>query len=304
MEFEDKTAILDAKALEAMRSERRSAVFIVIAGTETGRMHKVDSDEMVIGRAVEAGIRIVDDGVSRRHAKILRNEDSSLAIVDLGSTNGTFCNGERISHRVLQDGDKIQIGTTTILKFSFTDEVEEDFQRRQYEWATRDALTNCFNKKYFIERLPAELAYAKRHGKALSLAMCDIDHFKRLNDTFGHQAGDYVLRQAAKVMLETVRQEDMVARWGGEEFAVIMRDTRADPAFIAAERIRRKVEATDFVYEKQHISVTLSIGIATWLETSSESAESLMRRADEYLYRAKHHGRNRTESAVLEGGET
>ena len=298
MEFEDKTQIL--KPTNApQRGEHRSACLVVISGSELGRIYKLDGPEFILGRSENAALRIVDDGVSRRHAKISQTGDQ-VTLLDLDSTNGTFCNGERVAERLLRDGDKIRIGTTTILKFSLQDALEEDFSRRQYEWATRDALTGCFNKKYFAERLPAEIAYARRHDKGLSLAMCDIDHFKRINDTYGHTAGDAVLRNVARVLLESVRQEDTVSRWGGEEFAVVMRDTKGDVAFVAAERIRRRLESMVIEYEGQRILVTISIGLASWGEVEAVSTpEALVQRADAYLYRAKHQGRNRTESIAL-----
>ncbi len=304
MEFEDKTSVIDARQLSklaAPEAERRSACFIVIAGGQAGKMYKLDRDEMVIGRVPDAGIRIDDDGVSRRHAKIVRDADGHVRLVDLESTNGTFCNGEKVDARMLQDGDKIQIGTTTIIKFSFQDTLEEDFQRRQYESATRDSLTECFNKKYFLERLPSEFAFATRHNKALSLAMLDIDHFKKVNDTYGHLAGDYVLREVAKLMQVTVRADDVLARYGGEEFALIMRETGPDNAFIAVERIRRRIEAAAIEFEGTRIPVTVSAGVATWQGGRPDSSEALVAMADEFLYRAKRNGRNRTESAALGG---
>ncbi|MBI5508126.1 MAG: diguanylate cyclase [Deltaproteobacteria bacterium] len=302
MDFEDKTSVISSKLVEGLVKEKvdsRAACFIVLAGTQAGRMYKLEGDEIVIGRVDDALIRIDDDGVSRRHAKIVRTPDGGVTIQDMGSTNGTFCNGEKVGSRTLQDGDKIQIGSTTILKFSFQDSVEEDFQRRQYESATRDALTGCFNKKYLLERLPSELASAKRHDKTMALAMMDIDHFKRVNDTYGHPAGDYVLRHVADVMLQTVRADDVLARFGGEEFAMIMRETSPDNAVIAAERIRRRIEAAEFVFEGTKIPVTISVGVASWVPGKSDDAQELLALADEFLYKAKRNGRNRTESAEL-----
>jgi diguanylate cyclase (GGDEF)-like protein len=258
-------------------------------------MYKLIRDELFVGRLPDAGIRIDDHGVSRHHAKIITQPDGSVVLVDLGSTNGTFCNGEKIQTRTLQDGDKIQIGTTTILKFSYQDSVEEDFQRRQYESATRDALTGCSNKKHFLERLPGELAFATRHNKVLSLAMMDIDHFKKINDTFGHLAGDHVLRGVATLMRATVRADDMLARYGGEEFSLIMRETDAENAFVAVERIRCRIEEATHTFEGQGIRATISAGIATWCPGGSTAPENLIQTADELLYRAKRNGRNRTE---------
>ncbi len=300
MDFEDKTTVVETTVLSSAPRPggARAAYFVVIAGAEAGRMYKIDETETIIGRAMEAGIRIVDDGVSRRHAKVQRDGESRIAVVDLGSTNGTYVNGARINQAVLTDGDKIQIGTTTILKFSYQDSVEEDFLRRQYESATRDVLTGCFNKKYFLDHVFTEFAFARRHGKPLSLALCDIDHFKRINDTYGHPCGDDILKSVAQVMAKSVRAEDTLARWGGEEFALIMRDTQAEQAFIAAERIRRALEGAEFPFEGEALRVTVSIGVATWAE-GNMTLDQLVKQADDLLYDAKRKGRNRTETLVL-----
>lgn len=301
MDFEDKTSVVETLVLNTapLSAGARAAYFVVIAGAEAGRMYRIDEADTMIGRAVEAGIRLIDDGVSRRHAKVQRVSDSQIAVIDLGSTNGTYVNGDRVDHQLLVDGDKIQIGTTTILKFSYQDSLEEDFLRRQYESATRDVLTECYNKKYFLDHMPTEFAFARRHRKPLSLALCDIDHFKQINDTHGHPCGDHILKSVADVMRQSVRTEDTLARWGGEEFALIMRDTRGEEAFIAAERIRRAIEATVFEVEGESIQVTMSVGVATWSDGLDLSLEHLIQQADDLLYDAKRKGRNRTETHVL-----
>lgn len=303
MEFDDKTSVLNVQELPHVaetKVDKRAACFIVLTGGQAGRMYKLERDQLVIGRGTEAAIRIEDEGVSRKHAEIIRGPEGNIVARDLGSTNGTYCNGQRFEVRPLQDGDKIQIGTTTILKFSYQDSVDEDFQRRQYESATRDALTGIFNKKYFLERLPSELAFAQRHGKSLALALFDIDHFKAINDTHGHHAGDYVLRQMAKIVEKEIRSDDVLSRFGGEEFALIMRETASDAAFIVAERIRRRVEAYRFVYEDVEIPLTISLGVAVVRNGQSLTTDDFIKEADKYLYRAKQSGRNRTECDLLE----
>src|SRR5581483_6850222 len=147
-----------------------------------------------------------------------------VTIEDLKSANGTVVNGEPVgATAALKDGDKIRLGSTTILKFTYHDHLDESFQQQMYDAALRDALTKAFNKKYFLDRLETELAYAKRHAAHLSLLMIDIDHFKQVNDTYGHLAGDFVLSRIARIALGTVRTEDVFARYGGEEFGVICR---------------------------------------------------------------------------------
>ena len=272
MDFEDQTRAIDRKLFESMtlrKGESRSACFVVIAGKHTGAMYKLDKGEVLIGRGKEASIKIDDEGVSRLHSKIVRHPEGIVAIVDLKSTNGTFCNGERIDTHVLQDGDRIQIGTTTIIKFSLQDSLEEDFQRHQYESATRDPLTNCYNKSYFLERLPSEFAFAKRHDKPVSLAMMDIDRFKKINDSHGHLAGDFVLRKIGSMLQERLRADDFLARYGGEEFALIMRESPKQNALQTAERIRKLVETTPFKHEGKKSPSRSASGLQRGLPNTS-----------------------------------
>ena len=282
------------------KSSARNAYLIVISGRSVGRMYKLgaSSGEISIGRTPDADVFIDDEGVSRRHAKIT-NSSEGVRLIDLGSTNGTFANGQRVDSRVLQDGDRLQIGSTTILKFSYQDDIEEQFQKQLYDSATRDGLTGCFNKKHFAERLRTEFAFATRHDTYLSLVLFDIDHFKKVNDTYGHLAGDEVLRRLAAVVHKQLRTEDTFARYGGEEFAVILRETDDERGFIIAERIRRAVEAEHIEFDGQHIPVTISLGVATLRGNNYPSVREMVQSADEYLYRSKRSGRNRTDCKLL-----
>ena len=296
---EDNTQLVDVDIVKDINS-RRNASLIVISGNHVGQMYRVDQDMMVIGRAVDATIRLDDDGVSRNHAQVRRQNNDEIILQDLGSTNGTYCNGERISTKVLQDGDRLQIGTNSILKFSFQDDVEEEFQKRLFNSAIRDGLTGCYNKKYFDERLHTEFAYAMRHNVHLSLIIFDLDHFKQINDTHGHPAGDMVLQDLAKLVFKTIRTEDIFARYGGEEFAVVLRETGWESAFIAAERIRRAVKNYRFDFYNTNIAVTISLGLATFIDGKPMTVEKLLMKADEYLYKAKQGGRNTTECEMFD----
>jgi two-component system cell cycle response regulator len=296
MATEDETSAIDRKlyaSLTLQKDDSRSACFVIIAGAQTGAVYKLDEDETIIGRSKDASIRIEDESVSRLHAKIIRQPDGTVAIMDLNSTNGTFCNGERVDKHVLQDGDKIRIGMTTIIKFSYQDSLEEDFQRHQYESATRDPLTSCYNKSTFLERLPSEFAFAKHRRKPMSLAMLDIDRFKKINDSYGHLAGDFVLRKLGNVLKQGLRADDFLARYGGEEFALIMREVSKRNALQTAERLRKLVETTTFKHEGKKMTVTVSIGVATWPDDRCDSIQNLVKAADKYLYSAKRKGRNR-----------
>ncbi len=254
-------------------------------------MYRVDRSETVIGRASDATIRLQDDGVSRRHAKVVQI-GKDLWIEDLRSANGTTVNGEPIDRRQLKDGDKVEIGATTILKFTYSDELEEAFHNKMYEAALRDGLTQAYNKRHFIERLTTEVAYARRHGTPLTLLMLDIDHFKQINDTHGHPAGDSVLATLARTVTGALRTEDLFARYGGEEFCVLCRGEPLANAAVLAERLRAAIEATVFEVQKQRIRVTTSIGVAALLD-KAEDATRLIADADAALYEAKRSGRNR-----------
>ncbi len=291
---EEKTRVGKAPLdLVLAKSVRDRAYLIVLAGDSVGAMYRVEEGETLIGRTATAKIRLSDDGISRRHARIVQH-DKEVFIEDLQSANGTTVNDEQVSiTRVLRDGDKIRIGSATILKFTYHDDLEESFQQRMYEAALRDGLTKAFNKKYFLDRLETELAYAKRHRNPLTLVMTDVDHFKNINDTHGHLAGDFVLAHLSKLAMAQVRAEDVFARYGGEEFGVICRGVDVTRASIFAERLRQMVAAAPFDYEGTIIPVTISLGVATYPDVAVEEPDALIAASDEALYTAKRSGRNR-----------
>jgi two-component system cell cycle response regulator len=274
------------------RGKRDRAYLIVMTGANVGEMHHLDAGETVVGRGTAANIRLGDDGISRRHAKLIV-EGNGVRIEDLGSANGTLVNGNLVKEAPLRDGDKIQLGSSTILKFTYHDKLEENFQRQMYDAALRDDLTKAFNKKHFLDRLEQEVAFVKRHAAPLSLVMFDVDHFKNVNDTYGHVAGDFVLSKLAQVTNTAVRTEDLFGRYGGEEFAILCRNIPLFSAGSLAERLRATVEMTDFVFEAREIPVTISLGVAAMPEVQVENAVDLISAADEALYAAKRSGRNR-----------
>jgi diguanylate cyclase (GGDEF)-like protein len=196
---------------------------------------------------------------------------------------------------VLADGDKLQFGTSTVLRFEYQDETDHAFQRHMFESASRDGLTGVLNKRYFLERLDADVAHARRYHQHLSLLLFDIDHFKAVNDTYGHPSGDHILRGVASVVTSAVRREDVFARYGGEEFGVLARSTDLSTAVDLAERLRRTVETGHFDAEGTVIPVTISVGVASLTQLPERTAAALVAAADEALYRAKAAGRNRVE---------
>jgi diguanylate cyclase (GGDEF)-like protein len=251
----------------------------------------------VIGRSPEAEVTIDDDGVSRMHARI-REHDGGYQLEDLGSTNGTYVGNARMHSPVtLDDGARIQVGNT-LMRFSLQDEVEQEASKRIYEMSVRDGLTGVFNRRYFEDRLASEFAFAIRHKSSLCVLLCDVDHFKRINDRLGHPAGDMVLRQIAAELRTGVRTEDVLARYGGEEFAVLGRGIDVLGARQFAERVRLMAERAHIVWEGEHVPVTVSIGLSH-LQGGEvvDSAERLVAAADAALYAAKRGGRNRVEFA-------
>lgn len=291
----ESTRITSLASLESeLRARRRqvAAYLVVLQGTNIGEMHKLENGEVVIGRAASATLRLNDDGISRRHCRVL-SIGGQVVIEDLGSANGTLVNGEMIQHHVLKEGDKIRLGATTTLKFTYQDKLDESFQQQMLDAALRDGLTRCYNKKFFQDRLETEFAYAKRHKTMLSLVMFDVDYFKKVNDTYGHLAGDAVLVHLARITQMTIRTEDVLARYGGEEFAVVSRGIPLLNAGVLGERLRARVEQEIFDYQGTRLPVTISVGVAGLPEAQVVNPSELIRDADSALYEAKKSGRNR-----------
>jgi two-component system, cell cycle response regulator len=292
----------DATTVQSPRSplpSSRRATLAVLAGPDEGALYKLKPNAVcVVGRAQGAQVRIIDDGVSRKHARVTVRGDQVM-LEDLGSRNGTFIGEERIERRRLVSEDLIRIGATTILKFCYIDTLEEDFRRRLLDAALRDPLTGVFNRRYFDERLTAECAAALRHGRALSLLMIDVDDFKLLNDRHGHQVGDAVLQSMANTVKEGLRREDVMFRYGGEEFAILLRETALEGARQLADRlIKKTARMRHHVSEKRGapgIAITMSIGVAAFSPGMGE--RDLVQLADAGLYHAKRTGKNRVESA-------
>ncbi|HXX68683.1 MAG TPA: GGDEF domain-containing protein [Polyangiaceae bacterium] len=274
---------------------RTRAMLTVMSGPSAGRAYSVSERETLIGRGREAHVRLDDAGASRLHARIVVLEDGEYLLEDLGSTNGTFVGGKKVDRAQLQSGDRIHVGPNVTVSFAIMDSQAELMTHQLYESAMRDALTRAHNRRYFLERLSSELAFALRHDGLLSLIMFDIDHFKRINDAHGHPAGDEVLREVSAQIGRMIRAEDVFARYGGEEFVLLVRGI--DPAKVGrfAERIRTSIENLEVASESAILRVTISAGYVSLSELPSETQTemALLRLADERLYRAKEGGRNR-----------
>lgn len=274
--------------------EEQNACVVQIYGDQLGKRYPI-KDDVTIGRSETCTIAVQLPNVSRRHARIFLNQGRCW-VEDLGSTNGTHINDDEIhGARCLTNGDLVTTGGL-VFKFIVGGNVEALYHEEIYRLTILDGLTGVHNKRFFSEFLERELARAQRHRRPLSLALLDLDHFKKINDTHGHLVGDTTLKRVARVIQDRVRQDELLARYGGEEFAVVLPETDMRGAQTFAETVRRQVEEQSFAFDGQEIRVTVSIGVAT-LESNDDS-DALIREADDQLYRAKAAGRNKIAPAV------
>jgi two-component system, cell cycle response regulator len=248
--------------------------------------------EATLGRDPECDLVLEADDVSRRHARV-RAEAGGHVLEDLASTNGSFVAGERVTSRALAPGDLVRLGSV-VMKYLAGGDLEALCHAELRRLAEEDPLTGLANRGAFAAALAREVARARRHGGPLALAILDVDHFKRVNDGFGHRAGDHVLRELAQALRPLVRQEQLLARYGGEELALVLPDVPLEKAVRFAEKARALVEERAFEFQGARIPVTVSIGVAAL--APGEDGDALVARADARLYDAKGGGRNRVAS--------
>jgi diguanylate cyclase (GGDEF)-like protein len=294
----ERTVVFERTALEAVPPSPgdRMHVLVRMDGANVGQVTRLTGEVVEIGRVAKNTIHLPFEGVSRQHARLVL-KNGKYCIEDLASANGTFVQGTRITTHALADGDVIQFGPRVVFRYSVTDPGEEKILRQLYESSVKDSLTGAHNREYFGERLKTEAAYAKRHGTPLSLLMIDVDYFKKVNDTYGHPAGDAVLVATVAAVSGTLRGEDVVARYGGEEFAVILRGIELANAVVAAERVRELVAAQAVSHDGRVIRCTVSVGVAEISCATEASADAMVAIADRRLYLAKRGGRNRVVSS-------
>jgi two-component system cell cycle response regulator len=290
----DDTAHWDPKKTEAQGHGRR-AWLTVITGSETGRVYPLSAGTFGIGRGTEADIQIADLEISRMHTELIVMPDGTATARDCGSKNGTML-GSRplgVTPRPLRDGAKLQVGGAVVMRFSFRDQLEERFERKLYESASRDELTGVYNKHHLMARLEREFAYSRRDGRPMALVLLDLDDFKAVNDSFGHAAGDHALFEVASTLAQTLRGDSLVARFGGEEFVVLVPRSDQGEGLLVAERLRRALEGIVISWEGSRIPVSASFGVASTSQVRAHGPTDLIRLADDCLYRAKRHGKNR-----------
>jgi two-component system cell cycle response regulator len=261
---------------------------LILSGPELGSSVELGNQAVEIGRDQDCAVTLTSDGVSRRHARV-QLIFALYFVTDLGSTNGTFVNEQRVSMAQLNDGDQLRIGDA-VLKF-VANHLEVQYTKRALDLATTDALTGVSNKQHFETSFEKALHSCKKSGRPLSLILLDVDHFKLINDRFGHAAGDLVLASTARVISSALPANAALYRVGGEEFAVVLPSADHAGGIAHAERIRHVVAQQPIEHQGRRVPVTISLGVAEL--SAGETSAELYARADQQLYASKHAGRNR-----------
>ncbi|MCC9604081.1 diguanylate cyclase [Stieleria sp. JC731] len=254
-------------------------------------MVRIEVEDFIIGRQHDCELTLEDPSVADHHAKISRSPEG-FRISDLGSESGTFVGDHPADSSVLRSGDTVRVGTF-LFKYLSAGSIESQYHATLYSALTRDALTGTMNQRYLLETLERSIAAALRQNSPLSVVMIDIDHFKTINDQFGHLIGDAVLKEFGSRLIQTCRRDDMVARYGGEEFCLLLSATDAKDAVDSAQMCRQAIRESAFSTSQGEIAVTASFGVACLAPDQPESAQTLLRRADEQMYLAKRAGRDR-----------
>jgi len=296
----DQTTIIDGGSY--VPADHHHPHLIIFSGVNSGRRHKLKRGITTIGRSPTTDISLNDDRVSRVHC-IIEWMGDTIAIEDKASTNGTFVDSCRVSRAILSPGVIFQLGHS-MMKIEFKTEAEIRLEESLLYSATFDTLTGIFNRYHFTKLASMELAYASRHMLPVGIIMADIDDFKSVNDTYGHQWGDFVLSKFANIVIENKRTEDLVARYGGDEFIILPRgEISQETMYAYCERIRHALEDFKFSFDSAPIGITASIGFHFKKiegDDPDTMVSDLIQHADQALYLAKEKGRNRTESLMNE----
>ena len=308
----DETEELDASeqtrkiTIQRSTPDRRARVHTlrVVAGGDMLR-HLVlqPGSEHLIGRDDACSLRLGDASVSRRHARARLGLDGALTVEDLGSTNGTSVNGRPIESARVRAGDTLEVGAVPMrLEQVSLDELDHlGTILARLASGNRDPLTGLLTRVWLEDELPAVLDRTARSGAPTTCLFLDIDHFKRVNDTWGHAVGDDVLVGVARIVLLHARDQDACIRYGGEEVLCILPGSDLRAGMEVAERIRVAVEGHEWTRTGQGLRVTASVGVAEWRSPArglaGEAVRDWFERADRALYAAKASGRNATRVA-------
>ena len=278
--------------LEKNKSELLFPCLVVTSDEGLGTVHRLTKKQLLVGSSETSDIYLPMRGVDSQHVKIDATGDAWSLSSD--SENLVLHNGRLLSaESELADGDRIEVGSVS-LKFRFFDEEDERYHGALRQLAIRDGLTELYNARFFFDALHKEHEYSYRKQSSLALLFMDIDHFKLVNDRFGHAYGDFVLKELSDLLVTKIRGYDLLARYGGEEFVFLVREETEIAVHELAQRICQDVRGHVFNHAGVRAKLTLSIGYVWWDGTDrATSAEDLLRIADDRLYSAKEAGRNR-----------
>lgn len=294
MEDMDRTIATGSNTIKFPTAEMRPHLVILYPQTQFKQI-PLTKGNTILGRGTDANIRLDDELVSRKHCE-LYFDGRFVTVTDLGSTNGTFVDGSPVTTRRLESDNRLQIGKM-VLKVDFKDPTEEAFDRELYEAATMDPLTKISNRRTFMDRSLGELALARRNNYYVHCIMLDIDHFKRVNDTWGHQCGDAILKEVARILKDEKRESDLLARYGGEEFVLLLSGIGVEDAKKSAERLRAAIERHHFSWKDTIVPVTISLGLSSLQGEEITKIEDMIASSDKCLYVAKENGRNQVVTA-------
>lgn len=273
----------------------RQPCLVLYSGPEPGQRHLLPEGTLLLGRGPDCALPLDSPGISRRHAE-LQVAGDSVTLRDLGSVNGTHVNALRVDGSVpLRDGDMLRLGDV-LLKFYPRHSLDALLHDHIYRMATVDAVTEVYTRRYVLDALTREIRRARRNGRPLAVLGLDLDHFKDVNDRWGHDAGDQVLREAAATLHAALRGSDILGRTGGEEFLAVLPDTPHADALALAERLRAALAGRTLTLRQADGSElphrqTASLGVAV-LTPEMNGTRELLAAADARLYAAKHAGRN------------
>ncbi|WP_082081665.1 GGDEF domain-containing protein [Methylocucumis oryzae] len=281
--------------IDELENATQHPCLIVLKGSvaDLRTLIRLDRNLISIGRGDAMDIQIPEIAVSRNHALLQRLNANQFLLIDTNSSNGTLVNNKPVTTVLLEDQDVIAIGNN-LFKFLAQNNPEQAHYQALLEKMHLDHALQIYNKHYFLTKLDEEIVNAYRYNHFLALLIFDADHFKRLNDNYGHLAGDAVLMHIVETVKKRIRKTDLFCRYGGEEFTIIMPHTSEQQAFVVAETIRSLIAKNPVEYENQLISVTISIGVTALNHhyQANNLRDLLISQADSALYQAKQAGRN------------
>lgn len=278
-----------AKLAEAIAT-KQSAWLTVTQGESQGRRLKLGDVPITLGRSADCDFRLMNRAISRLHCRVWR-DNSGYWVRDLNSTNKTYLNDRPVVEARLKDGDFITVGGT-VVQFTQEKDVDHAAQSEFFDLVTHDQLTGLSQRRVFEQSLEQEIARSTRRNREFVLAIIDVDEMSRINREWGKLAGDDVLKQVAKALRAGLRDEDLLCRFGGEEFAALLPETGMDEAEKMLNAVRSAVSNVEFFVQGQSRRASVSIGALLW-KPEYKTAQMTVELAEAKLQAAKDGGRNR-----------